>query len=114
MQHRHRRDVGDVLATAREQGGVSDLDVEQNRVEALATEAPKGVGHADHRHHLGRRHIGDQRAYQPGQLAGFLAEQQEPDRLLIARRRARKPDRRGRRSAGSRLPRFWLKHHCPS
>jgi hypothetical protein len=57
MKHRYRGDVGDVLAAARKQGGVGDLDVEQNGVETLAAEAPQGVGHADHRHHLCRRHV---------------------------------------------------------
>jgi hypothetical protein len=77
VQHGNRSDVGDVLAATLQQSGIADLDIEQNRIEALAAEAPQRVSQADDRYDLRRRHVVDQRAYQPRELAGFLPEQQK-------------------------------------
>ena len=114
MQHRNGGHIGDVLATALEQRAIGHLNIEQHRIEPFAAQTPQGVGHADDRHDLRRRHVAQQRPHQPGQIAGLLPEQQEPQRLLIARRRACTRGRLRRSGRGLLIGLYLLHGFSPS
>jgi hypothetical protein len=86
IEHRDRRNVGDLLATAANHPAIGQIDVEQHRIEALVPEAPERVGHADHLHDFDRRHDLRHGPRQPGQLAALGADQQKAERLVVGLR----------------------------